>query len=268
MSKYLYWLAFLTSMLGGQFGVTLFAFCESSVSYQVDPELLNQAKTMAETSMRTAWKNGTEGEEQPIHKLVGTDGAIVLAQNTPRRLVPLPDGTLGMSEVKTTITIIPPSVSRPSAAADVHEPAEFRMGIVGMDQIQTMTILPQQLSSDQADVIRNMSETGVALAQQRFAIEQFRIQADTELAWLRITRNFILWGLLVSIPFILTMYWIAKNMAVGLRGWQKEKMEHRLRQQQAEHEFELQELHSAERLIAASDETEQSAHDEHACQRP
>ncbi len=256
MPKYLCWLVFFWVMFEGQFDSAHFAFCESSATFHVDPELLKQAKTLAETSMRTAWKNGTEGEEQPVLKLVGTDGTVVLAQNAPRRLVPLPDGTLGMSAIKTIVTIIPPSASRASLPTDAQEPAEFRMGIIGTDQIRTMTILPQQLSTEQADVIRNMTETGVALAQQRFAIEQFRIQADTELAWLRITRNFILWGLLVSIPFILTMYWMAKNMAVGLHGWQKENAEQRLKQQRAEYEFKLRELQSAERLIAESYEVE------------
>ncbi|GAK49485.1 hypothetical protein U14_00707 [Candidatus Moduliflexus flocculans] len=237
-----------------------FAFCETPAVFQGDSELLEQARTLAEAAMQKAWKDGTEGEEQPVIKLVGKDGSIVLAQNTPRRLVPLPDGTLGMSATKTIVTIIPPSASRPVATTDVKKgaenPAEFRMGIIGPDQIQTMTILPQQLSSDQAEVIRNMTDTGLALVQQRFAIEQFRIQADTELAYLRIMRNFALWGVLVSIPFLLTIYWMAKNTAIGVHSWQKDLQEYHLRQQQAEHQFKLQELQSAERVIAASDEAE------------
>lgn len=254
MSKYSRWCILLGCLLECH----VFAFCETPTSFQVEPELLKQAKIKAEESMRFAWKNGTEGDEQPVIKLVGQDGTIVLAQNAPRRLLPLPDGTLGMSEVKTTITIIPPSASRISkserAAEYAEKPAEFRMEINGTDQFQTMTILPQQLSPGQADTIRHMTTTGVTLAQQRFAIEQFRIQADTELAYLRITRNFALWGMLASIPFLLAVYWIAKNTAALLHGWQKETQEYRLRQQQAEHDFTLRELQSAERLIAASDE--------------
>jgi len=252
MSKYWRWGILFCCL----FECHIFAFCETSAAFRVDPELLKQAKIKAEESMRLAWKNGTERDEQPVMKIEGKDGTIVLAQNTPRRFIPLPDGTLGMSDAKTVVTIIPPSAPRSAENASAAAPAEFRMGIIGADQIQTMTILPQTLSSEQAAAIHNMTETGVLLAQQRFAIEQFRIQSDAELAYLRITRNFTLWGVLVSIPFLLTISWIVKNAAISLHSWQRENQELRLRQQQAERDFKLQELQSAERLIAASDEAD------------
>ena len=252
------------------FACQIFAFFQNSAAFQADPQLLKHAKALADISMRQAWENGTTGEEQPIIKLVGQDGTIVLAQNAPRRFIPLPDGTFAMSAANTTITIIPPTASRASAttggARDAGKPAEFRMEMNGTDQIQTMMALPSQLSPEQADAIRHAAATGAALAQQRFAIEQFRIQADTEQDYLRITRNFTLYGVIVSIPFLLTIYWIAKHAASGMHSWQKEDQEYRLRQQQAEHEFTLKELQSAERVIAASDE--KYAQDERTCQTP
>ncbi|GAK59400.1 hypothetical protein U27_06384 [Candidatus Vecturithrix granuli] len=207
----------------------------SSQAY-VDPALIQAAQEQAKDSMREAWRQGAENKVQPVNTLVGPDGTVVMTQNAPKQIVTYPDGSLGLSRSQTMITVIQQPTPLPITTI-VPQDSRIQTIVNGIDHIETKAILPEHLVVDQLDAIKEIADNGTLIAQQRFVVEQYKINSDAQLEWLRITKSFVLWGFLFSIPFILTFYWITRNIAVGWRNWQKEVLE-----------FKQRELESAERI--------------------
>lgn len=217
--------------------------CQSqeTVSSQVhvDPALIQAAQEQAQDSMREAWRQGSEEKAQPVNTLVGPDGTLILTQNAPKQIVTYPDGSLGLSKSQTMITVIQQPTPMPIPTV-IPQDSRIQTTVNGIDHIETKAILPEHLVVDQLDAIKKIADNGALIAQQRFAVEQYKINSESQLEWLRITKSFVLWGFLFSIPFILTIYWITRNIALGWKNWQKEIFE-----------FKQRELESAERITLA-----------------
>ena len=194
----------------------------TSPQAQIDPALIRAAQDQAQESMRNAWQQNAENKVQPVNSLVGPDGTLVFTQNAPKQIVTLPDGTLGLSKSQTMITVIQQPTPLPTVA-----PQDSRIQTIvnGIDHIETKAILPEHLVVDQLDAIKKIADNGTLIAQQRFAVEQYKINSEAQLEWLRITKSFVLWGFVFSIPFILTIYWITRNITIGWRNWQKDVYE-------------------------------------------
>jgi hypothetical protein len=201
--------------------------------------LLQSTQQQADESMRNAWQHGIEGEEQPVNTVVGSDGTIALAQNAPKRIITRPDGSLDISDSHTTITILQQPTPLPPV---VPQDTRIQTTVDGIDHIETKAILPETLVVDQLEAVKKIADNGTLIAQQRFAVEQYKITSDAGLEYLRIVKSFILWGFLMSIPFIITAYWVFKNLLSGYHTLQKERLEHKLK-----------ELESAERQIAMTE---------------
>lgn len=186
--------------------------------------LIQAAQDQARDSMRQAWQQGTEAKPQPVNTLIGANGEIALTQNAPQQIVRLADGSVGLSKPQTLITIIQPPTPLPTVAPPAPLDSRIQTIVNGIDHIETKAILPEHLVVDQLDAIKKIADNGTLIAQQRFAVEQYRINSDAQLEWLRIVKGFTLWGFLFSIPFITTLYWIISQTVKGWLGWQKEKL--------------------------------------------
>lgn len=121
---------------------------------------------------------------------------------------------------------------------------QLKTTINGIDQIETRAILSEDLSVEQLGAIKNIADNGVLIVQQRFGLEQSTIATQTGVTNLSIWKSIVLWGLVLCIPFVLTVYWIGKQIAIGWHVWQHDKLE-----------YKLKELASAERQIAMSSKT-------------
>ncbi|MCP4405537.1 MAG: hypothetical protein GY801_50570 [bacterium] len=112
----------------------------------------------------------------------------------------------------------------------------------GIDRIETRAILPETLSVEQLEAVKKITDNGALIAQQRLGLEQFQLDTSTQLSRLRVVKGFVLWGLLFSIPTLLTVYWIVRNIALGWRTWQQDTLE-----------YKLKELESVERQLRMTD---------------
>lgn len=195
-------------------------------------ELLQAAQNQANDSMREAWKNGSENHTQPVNVVAAPDGSMAVAQNLPREIVMLPDRTLGLSG-GTQITIVQAAPQPTPLPTVAPQDSRIQTLVNGIDHIETTAILPEHLVVDQLDAIKKIADNGTLIAQQRFAVEQYKINSDAQLEWLRIAKGFTLWGFLFSVPFLLTVYWIIANFCRGWREWQKDKLEYRQKEIEA-----------------------------------
>lgn len=114
--------------------------------------------------------------------------------------------------------------------------------IEGVDDFETRVIFPQQITQEQLDFAKYIIENNASIFRQRLTIEQQRIHSEVELEYLRIFKNLLLWGVFLSIPLSLTVYWIFKNLSKEYRALQQQKFD-----------YKLKELESAERQIALSE---------------
>lgn len=203
---------------------------------EVDEALIQEALHQAGASMQEAWKQGTEGDTQPIQTVVGEDGTMALAQNVPKRSIRRSDGTLDISDSHTTITIIQQPTPVPQTPP---QDTRIQTTVNGLDNIETRAVLPENLVVDQLETVKKIADNGVLIAQQRFALEQHSMNSQTAVEKLRITRGLVLWGFLLAVPLLLTCYWMVRNAVIGWRKWQKEQLDHKLK-----------ELESIERQIA------------------
>ena len=112
----------------------------------------------------------------------------------------------------------------------------------GIDDIRTRAVLPEHLTIEQLHAVKKIVDNGVLIAQQRFGLEQYEMETTHQVSRLRETKSFVLWGLLLSIPFLMTSYWGLKRLAIAWRNWRRDFLEHKLR-----------ELESVERQIAGSE---------------
>ncbi|PIE33025.1 hypothetical protein CSA56_13300 [candidate division KSB3 bacterium] len=194
---------------------------EVNAQAAVDTSLISAARQKANNAALQSWRQGTEGEIQPVTKTVGTDGTIVLAQNTPRELEIKPNGELGITDRHTTITVIHPPSPPP-----VKAPQDTRIQTVvnGVDQIETRAILPEHLVVDQLDAVKKIADNGTRIAQQRFGLEQYKIQEELKLEYLNIVKSFVLWGFLMSIPFLLTGYWILQRILISITAMRQQPL--------------------------------------------
>lgn len=190
-------------------------------------DLVQAAQNQAKDSMRQAWQQGTENREQPVNALVGTNGEVALTQNAPQQIVRFADGSVGLSKPQTMITIIQQPTPLPTPAPIAPQDSRIQTTVDGIDHIETKAILPEHLVVDQLDAIKKIADNGTLIAQQRFAVEQYKINSDAQLEWLRIVKGFTLWGFLFSIPFIATVYWIVSQVVKGWLGWQQTKLDYR-----------------------------------------
>lgn len=189
--------------------------------------LIQAAQDQAKDSMRQAWQQGAEDKVQPVNTLIGENGEIVFSQNAPRVITQLADGSLGLSRQHTTIMIIQQPTPLPTVAPPAPLDSRIQTTVDGIDHIETKAILPENLAVDQLDAIKKIADNGTLIAQQRFAVEQYRINSDAQLEWLRIVKSFTLQGFLCSIPFAFAMYWVVSQAVKGWLGWQKEKLTHK-----------------------------------------
>lgn len=187
--------------------------------------------------MRQAWQQGTEAQTQPVNALLGANGEVVLSQNAPRVITQLADGSLGLSRQHTTITIIQQPTPLPTVAPPEPQDSRIQTVVNGVDHIETKAILPERLAVEQLEAIKQIADNGTLIAQQRFAVEQYKINSDAQLEWLRIVKSFTLQGFLCSIPFVFAVYWVVSQAVKGWLGWKKEKFAH-----------ERKELEIAERI--------------------
>lgn len=177
--------------------------------------------------MRQAWQQGAEAKPQPVNTLIGANGEIALTQNAPQQIVRLADGSVGLSKPQTLITIIQPPTPLPTVAPPAPLDSRIQTIVNGIDHIETKAILPEHLVVDQLDAIKKIADNGTLIAQQRFAVEQYRINSEAQLEWLRIVKSFTLQGFLCSIPFVFAVYWVVSQAVKGWLGWQKEKLAHK-----------------------------------------
>ena len=195
---------------------------------QLDQHYLFQAaQEKAQDTMRRAWQQGTEHKDQPVDTLLGADRSLAIVQNAPRRITTFADGSLGLTPVHTTITVIQQPTPLPTL---VPQDSRIQTTVNGVDNIETKAILPERLGVDQLEAIKKIADNGTLIAQQRFAVEQYRINSEAQLEWLRISKSFVLWGFLFSIPFLLTLHWIGRNILAGWRDWQNARMEYKLKE--------------------------------------
>ena len=215
------------------FALALFVSgCTPYAEATCQAELIQAAQEQARNSMREAWRNGSETKEQPVNMITGADGSMAFAQNVPRQIIMLPNRELGLSG-GTQITVI--QAVQPTPLPTVAPPQDSRIQttVDGIDHIETKAILPEHLVVDQLDAIKKIADNGTLIAQQRFAVEQYKINSDAQLEWFRIAKGFTLWGFLFSVPFLMTMYWIVANFFRGWREWQKDKLEYRQKEIEA-----------------------------------
>ncbi|MCP4403362.1 MAG: hypothetical protein GY801_39400 [bacterium] len=199
---------------------------------EVSSDAIEAAREQAEASMRAAWRKGREDERQPLNKVVGPDGSIVLTRNAPRQIVTLPNGEPGLSDRHTTITVIQPPTPPPVTPP---QNTSIQTTVNGIDRIETQAILPELLAVDQLEAVKKIADNGTLIAQQRFGLEQYKINQEMELEYLRLVKNFVLWGFLASIPFIVASYWILKNVFSGYRTLQKDQREFKLKEDEVSH---------------------------------
>lgn len=203
-----------------------------------DADLLDLVAQQADQVMRQAWRVGKEDQEQPVQAILGQNGTLVLAKHAPRRIVTLPDGSLGLNDARTTITVLPAATARPFASQpNTQMPTQIKRSPQGATEL----LLSDELVAEQTQLITKITEHDTLLAQQQFALEQYKISTAAKLERLRIVLRFIVWCLLVSIPLLGTFYWGLKNIWHAYHALQKEKLV-----------YQLQELASAERQIALS----------------
>jgi len=156
-----------------------------------------------------------------------------------------PYRTIPQAVPPTTIQIL----QQPAPLATVAPlTTRIKTTINGIDQIETQAVLPSELEVKQLDAVKKIADNGVIIAQQRLGLEQRDITARTALASLSIWKHFVLWGLVLSIPFLMTIFWMIRRMALGWHSWQQDKLD-----------YKLKELASAERQIAMSNKTFRSS---------
>ncbi|MCP4405536.1 MAG: hypothetical protein GY801_50565 [bacterium] len=194
---------------------------------EVSSDLIRAAQEHAEDSMRQAWQEGSEEDVQPVDTLAVSDGSIMLTQNAPRQIVTLPDGEPGLSDRHTTITVIQQPTPIPVAPP---QKSSIQTTVNGIDRIETQAILPEQLAVDQMEALKKIADNGTLIAQQRFGLEQYKLNQEMELEYLRLVKSFVLWGFLASIPFLLASYWIFKNVFSGYRTLQNDRCAYRLKE--------------------------------------
>lgn len=193
--------------------LSAFAACPAAVTEQ-------QAQHIQEMSKDLARQQALSDSPQTLTAVTGD----AIVQRAPRLIGTLPNGQPGLTGGEVNVTLI--TVQQPTPLPTVApQDSRIQTTVNGLDNIETKAILPEHLGVDQLDAIKKIADNGTLIAQQRFAVEQYRINTETQLEWLRISKSFVLWGFLFSIPFLLTLYWIMRNAVAGWRGWQKDKLE-------------------------------------------
>ena len=191
------------------------AACPAGVTQQ-------QAQQIQTTIDDLAQQQALSDTPQPLTAVTGD----AIVQRAPRLIGTLPNGQPGLTGGQVAVTLI--AVQQPTPLPTVApQDSRIQTTVNGLDNIETKAILPEHLGVDQLDAIKKIADNGTLIAQQRFAVEQYRIDTESQLEWLRISKSFVLWGFLFSIPFLMTLYWILRNAAAGWRDWQKDKLEYR-----------------------------------------
>ena len=147
-----------------------------------------------------------------------------------RQLTTAPADRLLIVEAPTPIATIAPLESK------------IYTTINGIDHIETRAILPENLSVEQLEAVKQITDNGALIAQQRLGLEQYQIGGNSQVSRLQVLKAFVLWGLLLSIPSLLTLSWIVRKIVLGWRSWQQEKLV-----------YKLKELESVERQIAITE---------------
>lgn len=196
---------------------------------QPSPEQQEEQRAAVKAAMQTQMQ-----QADPQTMTVPVSNGFVTVE--PQRITRLYDGSLGLSNANVHTTLITQVLPTPAPIIPKQD-IRTAFEIQGVDDIEIKGILPETLDANGLDAVKNFVQSGTLVAQQRFAVEQYKINSDAQLEWLRITKSFVLWGFLFSIPFIVTVYYVTRNIAAGWRNWQKEVLE-----------FKQKELESAERI--------------------
>ena len=140
-----------------------------------------------------------------------------------------------------TMTLAQISTLAPIQSAEPQD-TRIQTTVEGIDHIQTKAILSGNLAAEQLETVKKIVTNGTSIAEKRLELERIKINSEKNLELLRIAQSFILWGFVASIPFIVTLYWILKNILRAYHMLQKEELE-----------YKLKELESAERQIALTE---------------
>ncbi len=82
----------------------------------------------------------------------------------------------GLSKSQTMITVIQQPTPLPTVARLCRRIPAIQTIVNGIDHIETKAILPEHLVVDQLDAIKEIADNGTLIAQQRFAVRQYKIK--------------------------------------------------------------------------------------------
>lgn len=198
---------------------------------------LGSVQLAQQEQQKQARRFGTDGEQQPTYGYAGEDGTMYLAKNEPVNVITKPDGNLGVNKPGMHVTVIQP----PAVVTVLPADTRVQTTVDGIDHIEFKAILPESLSQEQLDAVNKIALNGKVIAEQRLgleqhkinteaAVEQYAINTESELEYLRIVKGFTLWGFLMSIPFIFTVYYISKQLLIGWSQLVETRLKYKLRE--------------------------------------
>lgn len=155
-------------------------------------ELFQAAQNVAKDSMREAWQNGTEANDQPVNVVTGNDGSMALVKNLPREIVLMPDKSLGLSG-GTQITVVQAPAPAPQPTpAPTPEPNKI---------IVRSQITEQEISATVA-ISGDPGEAQMAAVEKVSTNHKNLAEEMLDLAWGKVVANALLFIPLTVVPFI------------------------------------------------------------------
>lgn len=191
----------------------------------VNAELIQAAQEQAQDSEREAWRQGREHQQQPVNTLTGADGSTAVFQNAPRQIVMTPDGP-GLSERHTTIKVFQPA----PVIQQLPGMAKIRNTTEGTDHSNSLDLSVDVTDEGQLDLLGKQIDGNNQRFQQRLELEAISLNNAFWLQAVKQAKSLILWGLLVSIPFLAISYLIAKNALSGISHHRQAMMKEESRQ--------------------------------------
>ena len=77
------------------------------------------------------------------------------------------------------LQLLTPAMPQPTPLPPVApQDSRIQTTVDGIDHIETKAILPEHLVVDQLDAIKKIADNGTLIAQQRFAVEQYKINPE------------------------------------------------------------------------------------------
>jgi len=186
-------------------------------------EEIKQTARSADDTMREAWRRGREGQEQPVHVHVTSEGNVVTAQKAPVRIVTKPNGELGLSEERTTITVHPAPIVKEIV------PGQTIIKI-GNRRYQVPSDMPVELFEQLSILLAQDATAEVQIKIQDLFYQYEQNRAQTKLALISVLvkefRTILLWGVVLCVPLtMLILRYVGKQKSLKLeqeRIWSKE----------------------------------------------